>query len=121
MAALDQRIQLRYHIPAPALTGAEADGYLRAHLALAGRTDTLFSDDAVHAIHAHARGLPRAINRLAINALLAAYTAGKTIADESSARTACWPPFFLSVKSASGVIAGEGHLRRCGTGRATTP
>ena len=88
MAALDQRIQLRYHIPAPALTGAEADGYLRAHLALAGRTDTLFSDDAVRAIHAHARGLPRAINRLAINALLAAYTAGKTIADESSARTA---------------------------------
>ena len=34
---------------------------------------------------------------------------------------ACWPPFLLSVKSASGVIAGEGHLRRCGTGRATTP
>ena len=67
MAALDQRIQLRYHIPTPALTGAEADGYLRAHLALAGRTDTLFSDDAVRAIHAHARGLPRAMNRLAIN------------------------------------------------------
>jgi type II secretory pathway predicted ATPase ExeA len=88
MAALDQRIQLRYHIPAPALTAAEADGYLRAHLALAGRTDTLFSDDAARAIHAHARGLPRAINRLAINALLAAYTAGKTIADESAARTA---------------------------------
>ena len=88
MAALDQRIQLRYHIPAPALTAAEADGYLRAHLALAGRTDTLFSDDAVRAIHAHARGMPRAINRLAINALLAAYTASKTIADESSARTA---------------------------------
>jgi type II secretory pathway predicted ATPase ExeA len=85
---LDQRIQLRYHIPAPALTQAEADGYLRAHLALAGRTDTLFSDDAVRAIHAHARGMPRAINRLAITALLAAYTAGKTIADESSARTA---------------------------------
>ena len=27
----------------------------------------------------------------------------------------------LSVQSASGVIAGERHLRRCGTGRATTP
>ena len=88
MAALDQRIQLRYHIPAPALTAAEADGYLRAHLALAGRTDTLFSDDAVRAIHAHARGLPRAINRLALTALLAACAAGKTIVDESSARTA---------------------------------
>ena len=88
MAALDQRIQLRCTIPAPAVTAAEADGYLRAHLALAGRTDTLFSDDAVRAIHAHARGMPRAINRLAVNALLAAYTADKTIADESAARTA---------------------------------
>ncbi len=67
---------------------AEAAGYLRAHLALAGRTDTLFSDDAVRAIHGHARGMPRAINRLAITALLAAYTTAKTIVDESSARTA---------------------------------
>jgi type II secretory pathway predicted ATPase ExeA len=48
----------------------------------------LFSDDAVRAIHAHARGLPRAINRLAITALLAACAAGKTIIDESSARAA---------------------------------
>ena len=88
MAALDQRIALRYHIPAPALTAAEAEGYIRRHLEHAGRSDTLFSDDAVRAIHAHARGLPRSINRQAINALLAAYTAGKTIADESSARTA---------------------------------
>ncbi|MGH8919708.1 MAG: ExeA family protein [Actinomycetes bacterium] len=88
MAALDQRVQLRYHIPAPALAPAEADGYIRAHLTHAGRSDTLFSDDAVRLIHSHARGMPRAINRLAITALLAAYTSGKSIADESSARTA---------------------------------
>ncbi len=88
MAALDQRVQLRYHIPAPALTAAETSGYLRAHLSLACRSDTLFSDDAVRAIHAQARGLPRAINRLAITALLAAYATGKTIVHESSARTA---------------------------------
>jgi type II secretory pathway predicted ATPase ExeA len=88
MAALDQRIQLRYHIPAPALTAGEASGYIRAHLSLAGRSDTLFSDDAVRAIHGQARGLPRAINRLAITALLAAYATGKTIVDQSSARTA---------------------------------
>ena len=49
---------------------------------------TLFSDDAVRAIHGHARGMPRAINRLAITALLAAYTTSKTIVDQSSARTA---------------------------------
>jgi type II secretory pathway predicted ATPase ExeA len=88
MAALDQRVQLRYHIPSPALTPPEAGGYIRRHLEQAGRSDTIFSDDAVRAIHAQARGLPRAINRLAITALLAACAAGKTIVDESSARTA---------------------------------
>lgn len=88
MAALDQRVQLRFHIPSPALTQAEAGGYIRRHLEQAGRSDTLFSDDAVRAIHGQARGLPRAVNRLAITALLAAYSAGKTIVDESSARTA---------------------------------
>jgi type II secretory pathway predicted ATPase ExeA len=88
MAALSQRVQLRYHIPAPALTPAEAGGYIRRHLEHAGRSDTLYSDDAIRAIHGHARGLPRAINRLAITALLAACAQGKTIVDESSARTA---------------------------------
>jgi type II secretory pathway predicted ATPase ExeA len=88
MAALDQRVQLRYHIPAPALTAQEAGGYIRRHLEHAGRSDTLFSEDAVRAIHGQARGLPRAINRLAVTALLAAYAAGKTIVDESSARAA---------------------------------
>ena len=88
MAALDQRVQLRFHIPAPALSPAEAGGYIRRHLEQAGRSDTFFSDDAVRVIHGHARGLPRAVNRLAITALLAACAAGKTIVDESSARTA---------------------------------
>src|SRR6266571_2254296 len=88
MAALDQRVQLRYHIPSPALTPPEAGGYIRRHLEQAGRSDTIFSDDAIAVIHAQARGLPRAINRLAITALLAACAAGKTIVDESSARTA---------------------------------
>jgi len=88
MAALDQRVQLRCVMPSPAITAGEAGGYIRAHLSQAGRSDTLFSDDAVRVIHAHARGMPRAINRLAVTALLAACTENKTIADEQSARTA---------------------------------
>jgi type II secretory pathway predicted ATPase ExeA len=88
MAALDQRVQLRCVMPSPAITAGEAGGYIRAHLSQAGRSDTLFSDDAVRVIHAHARGMPRAINRLAVTALLAACTENKTIADEKSARTA---------------------------------
>jgi hypothetical protein len=67
--------------PQPAPISSRASRHAVAHL-------LLFSDDAVRAIHTHARGLPRAINRLAITALLAACAAGKTIADESAARAA---------------------------------
>ena len=55
---------------------------------IAGRTDTLFSDDAVALIHQVSRGLPRAVNNLAVQALVAAYAAKKAIVDESSARAA---------------------------------
>ncbi len=85
-AALDQRIALRY-----AMTGmqaAETKAYLAHHLKLAGRSDTLFSDDAADLIHQVSRGLPRAVNNLAVQALVAAYAANKTIVDESSARAA---------------------------------
>jgi type II secretory pathway predicted ATPase ExeA len=85
-AALDQRIMLRY-----ALTGlepAETISYLGHHLRLAGRSDPLFSDDAANLIHQVSRGLPRAVNNLAVQALVAAYAASKSIVDESSARAA---------------------------------
>ena len=62
--------------------------YLRHHLGLAGRSDTLFSDDAVALIHQTSRGLPRAVNNLAVQALIAAFAADKAIVDESSARAA---------------------------------
>jgi len=85
-AALDQRIALRY-----AMTGmdaAETKTYLVHHLKLAGRADTLFSDDAAELIHQVSRGLPRAVNNLAVQALVAAFAANKSIVDESSARAA---------------------------------
>jgi type II secretory pathway predicted ATPase ExeA len=86
LAALDQRIAVRYHMTG--MTSPETAGYLRHHLALAGRDDTLFSDDAVALIHQTSRGYPRAVNNLAIQALLAAFAANRAIVDESSARTA---------------------------------
>jgi type II secretory pathway predicted ATPase ExeA len=58
------------------------------HLALAGRSDTLFSDDAIGLIHETSRGLPRLINNLAVGSLIAAFTAEKGIVDESAARAA---------------------------------
>ena len=70
------------------MSAAETSGYLKHHLALAGRSDTLFSDDAATLIHQTSRGYPRAVNNLAVHALTATYAAGKAIVDENAARTA---------------------------------
>jgi type II secretory pathway predicted ATPase ExeA len=86
LAALDQRIAVRYHLTG--MTLEDTAGYLRHHLALAGRSDTLFSDDATALIHTTSRGYPRAVNNIAVQSLLAAFTTGKAIVDESTARTA---------------------------------
>jgi type II secretory pathway predicted ATPase ExeA len=85
-AALDQRVGMRYAIPG--LDAKETHSYIQHHLALAGRSDTLFSDDAVGLIHEVSRGLPRQVNNLAVAALIAAFAANKAIVDESSARAA---------------------------------
>ncbi len=85
-AALDQRIALRYHLPG--MDQAETGDYISHHLKLAGRADPLFSDDATALIHQVSRGLPRAVNNLAIQALIAGYAARKSIVDETSARAA---------------------------------
>jgi type II secretory pathway predicted ATPase ExeA len=86
LAALEQRVALRYTMPP--MTEPETTSYISHHVKLAGRADTLFTDDAAALIHATARGYPRAVNNLAIAALVAAYAAGKAIIDESSARAA---------------------------------
>ena len=86
LAALDQRIGLRYNMPP--MTDQETASYLRHHLNLAGRSDPLFSDDAITLIHQTSRGYPRAVNNLAIQSLIAAFAADKSIVDESSTRAA---------------------------------
>jgi type II secretory pathway predicted ATPase ExeA len=85
-AALDQRIAVRYAISG--LDAKETSSYITHHLALAGRSDTLFSDDAVTVIHDHSRGLPRLVNNLAVAALIATFAAKKAIVDESATRVA---------------------------------
>jgi type II secretory pathway predicted ATPase ExeA len=85
-AALDQRVALRYAIPP--MSQPDTAEYLAHHLRLAGRSDTLFSDDAIARIHKAARGLPRAVNNLAVQALIAAYAAGASIVDDKAARAA---------------------------------
>lgn len=67
---------------------AETAAYVRHHLSLAGRSDPLFSDDALALIHQTSRGLHRAINNLAIQSLIAAFADKKGIIDEASTRAA---------------------------------
>jgi len=67
---------------------ANTADYIRHHLKFAGRSDTLFSDDAVTAIHQGSRGYPRSVNNLAVSSLIATYASGKAIVDLSAAQSA---------------------------------
>lgn len=86
MAALDQRIGTRFTLGGMNLE--ETNDYITKHLAYAGRTDTLFSEDAITIIHQASRGYPRAINNLTISALIATYSENKTIVDQTAAQSA---------------------------------
>jgi type II secretory pathway predicted ATPase ExeA len=86
LAAVDQRISLRVHLEGMDL--AETCEYIRHHLRLAGRSDALFSDDAIAVIQQASRGLPRAINNLALQALVATFAAQKSMVDQAAAKMA---------------------------------
>ena len=86
LAALEQRITVRRHMTG--MTNQETADYVRHHLQLVGRSDPLFTDDAIALIHQSSRGKPRNVNRLALSALIAACAAGKNLVDEASARSA---------------------------------
>ena len=85
-AALDQRVTLRYALPP--MSAEETSSYVSHHLALCGRSDTLFSEDALSSLHQAGRGLPRMVNNLARQALVAAYANRSAIVDEKAARQA---------------------------------
>ncbi len=86
LAALDQRIGTRFTING--MAPADTTDYIKGHLAYAGRSDPLFSDDAITAIHHASRGYPRSVNNLAVSALLAAYSAKKNMVDQAAAQSA---------------------------------
>jgi type II secretory pathway predicted ATPase ExeA len=86
LAALDQRISTRYQVQP--LDLAETVQYLRHHLALAGRTEPLFADDAMARLHQASLGMPRALNNLACDAIIAAAAAQKDVVDDACAKRA---------------------------------
>jgi type II secretory pathway predicted ATPase ExeA len=85
-AALDQRIGVGYRLPSMDL--AESANSLQHHLALAGRTDPLFADDAIARLHRLANGLPRALHVAATAALIAAASERKAPVDDDCVKRA---------------------------------
>jgi type II secretory pathway predicted ATPase ExeA len=69
--AFAQRVGVAYHLGA--LARDEVGAYLAHRLAVAGRTDPLFTPEAAEAIHSFSGGLPRRVNQLAAGALLEAF------------------------------------------------
>jgi len=71
---LKQRIAFRSQLTP--LDLSETMGYIERRLQLAGATSqvsTLFPQQAIAAVHRHSRGIPRLINTVCENALIAAY------------------------------------------------
>jgi type II secretory pathway predicted ATPase ExeA len=85
-AALDQRIALRYELPG--MSEQESSEYVRHHVELSGRKDNLFSDDALELLHRSSRGIPRQLNNLASQALIACYASQKATVDLTCAQAA---------------------------------
>jgi type II secretory pathway predicted ATPase ExeA len=67
---------------------AESLLYVKHQLAVAGRTQPLFADDAVARLHQAANGLPRSLNNLALASLMAAAAEGKDLVDDACAKHA---------------------------------
>ena len=80
---LTQRIGADFHLRA--LDAAEAAGYVRHRLTVAGGAPDLFSAAAIDRLHQASAGIPRVLNHLATQALLEAMARGLTAVDEASA------------------------------------
>jgi type II secretory pathway predicted ATPase ExeA len=59
----------------------EVKAYIQHHLAIAGRTDPLFTDEVITEIYHHAKGLPRVINTLCYDCLWEIYELQKNLVD----------------------------------------
>jgi type II secretory pathway predicted ATPase ExeA len=79
MQALSQRTTFRYHLSG--LDKSETKPYISHHLAIAGRTDPLFSDEVIEEIFQQAKGIPRVINNLCYACLVQIYQQNKSIVD----------------------------------------
>jgi type II secretory pathway predicted ATPase ExeA len=79
LEAFRQRLTLRVHLTG--LAQSEAAGYVKHQLEIAGRTDTLFTDDVIAEIYQQAKGIPRLMNTLCYECLLDIYQRQKNVVD----------------------------------------
>jgi general secretion pathway protein A len=79
LEAFSQRLTLRFHLTG--LAQSEAGAYVKHQLEIAGRTDTLFTDDVIVEIYQQAKGIPRLVNTLCYECLLDIYQQQKNVVD----------------------------------------
>jgi type II secretory pathway predicted ATPase ExeA len=84
--ALWQRIGVRLKLRP--LNQQELASFLDRHLEAAGASARLFEPLAVNEIFQHSRGVPRLVQNLALDSMLAAMTAGKKTVDQESVQQA---------------------------------
>lgn len=75
MTSLRKRVLTSYHVEG--LTEEEAKLYLEHHLQRAGARRKLFDSAAIRELYGYSRGNPKAINQIALTALLVAASGGK--------------------------------------------
>lgn len=81
MEPLNQRIAIRYHMPA--LTAEETKLYVAHHLKLAGAKEPLLDDHALEAVHQVSFGIPRKIGTVVEQALTyAMFDQNRTVTPE---------------------------------------
>lgn len=83
MRQLHQRLFRSFHLTA--MNKDATAGYIRHRLRIAGLEETrrIFTDGALAAVYRHSEGLPRLINHIGDNALIAAYTKSSAEISES--------------------------------------
>ncbi len=81
LAQLRQRIRVHYHLDH--LTAKEVRGYIEHRMQVAGGEAGVFSSGACERIHELSGGVPRVVNTLAGDALLAAFVGGRARVEAS--------------------------------------
>lgn len=84
--ALAQRLAVRLRLRP--LNETELPLFLDCHLKAVGARKTVFSNDAMPIVFHHSRGVPRRVQNIALEAMRAAMTAGKTTVDADAVQQA---------------------------------